>query len=513
MNSRKRLWSCLLASGIPFSACLPAAASVFTVTESFWGDATTTNSFAWALNQANTTPGSDTIRLQLTSGNTINVDAATPVGVSTSFLSQITESVQIQGNGVTLVGNPSFVTTGGIIYTKTLIPGSNPSPPDVVVQPAFSFAEIAPNLSVGINGLNLDGLNGFLSAGANSVVTVANSAIKNSVAYGFDAQPVFAALSGSTLSLKNVILDSINPLANNQLGPAWFGAIQGVNATLQMANSVIKGASSSVGAINWSGLANVVSSVITGDAGGVSIIDSGSVLNFVNSLFAPSGISSTARIQAFGGVANLIASTIQADQLFINTELDCATSPSWYGCNGSPLQAFDGGQINLSQSIVSTINADLNGIINPYSETYLAFPAGNLTADLLSYVQPTPSLDPAALQALFNQPGLLTGAIPYALTNGGLTYGDLPGGAYLVPGSPLRSAIADADGVNQLRSPIDGSVIDTDVYGNPRTAYGFRDIGAVQSTQEVPGPLPALGLAAAFRWSRRLRRTVRAGRR
>lgn len=512
MNIRKRLWPCLLVSGIPFSACLPAAAAVFTVTESFWGNATTTNSFAWALNQANTTPGSDTIRLQLTSGNTINVDAATPV--SSSFLSQITESVQIQGNGVTLVGNPSFVTTGGTIYTKTLIPSANPSPPDVLVRPAFSFAEIAPNLSVGINGLNLDGLNGYISAGVNSVVAVANSAIKNSVAYGFGARPVFEALSGSTLELKNVILDKINPLANNQLGPAWFGAIQGVNATLAMANSVIQGSSTSVGAINWvGGLANVVSSVITGDAGGLSIDGPGSVLNFVNSLFSPSGTSSTARIQAKdGGVANLIASTIQADQLFINTELDCATSPSWYGCNGSPLQAYDQGVINLSQSIVSTINADLNGNLNPYSETYLAFPAGNLTADLLSYVQPTPTLDPSALQALFNQPGLLTGAIPYALTNGGL-YGDLPEGAYLVPGSPLRSAIADADGVNQLRSPIDGSVIDTDVYGNPRTAYGFRDIGAVQSTQEVPGPLPALGLAAAFRWSRRLRRTVRAGRR
>jgi len=261
-------------------------------------------------------------------------------------------------------------------------------------------------------------------------------------------------------------------------------------------------------------LANVVSSIITGDAGGLSIEGPGSVLNFVNSLFSPSGISSTARIQAKdGGVANLIASTIQADQLFINTQLDCATSPGWYGCNGSPLQAYDQGVINLSQSIVSTINASLNGILNPYSETYLAFPAGNLTADLLSYVQPTPTLDPTALQTLFNQPGLLTGAIPYALTNGGLLYGDLPEGAYLVPGSPLRRAIADANGANQLRNPIDNSVIHTDVFGNPRTYLGTRDIGAVQSPPEVPGPLPALGLAAAFRWSRRLRRTVRSARR
>lgn len=512
MNIRKRLWSCLLVSGIPFGACLPVSAAVFTVTESSWGDAITTNSFAWALNQANTTPGLDTIRLQLTSGNTIDVDAATPV--SSSFLGQITDSVLIQGNGVTLVGNPSFVATNGTIYTKTLIPSANPSTVagDVVVQPAFSFAEILPSvISVEIDNLNLDGLNGYLSGGI--VVEVKSSSIKNSVSYGFGRRPVFEAFSGSSLLLNNVILDSINPVANNQLGSAWFGAIQGVNATLQMANSVIKGASTSVGAIYWSGLANIVSSIITDDAGGLSIEGPGSVLNFVNSLFSPSGISSTARIQAKdGGVANLTASTIQANQLFINTELNCPTSPSWYGCNGSPLQAFNQGVINLSQSVVSTINADLNGIINPYSETYLTFPAGNLTADLLSYVQPTPSLNPAALQALFNQPGLFTGAIPYALTNGGLLYGELPEGAYLVPGSPLRSAIADANGANQLRSPIDNSVIRTDVFGNPRTYLGTRDIGAVQSTQ-VPGPLPALGLAAAFRWTRRLRRTVRAGRR
>lgn len=511
MKMRKLLWPSLLVSGIPFSACLPAAAAVFTVTESFWGDAATTNSFAWALNQANTTPGEDIIKLQLTSGNTIDVDAATPV--SSSFLGRITDSIQIQGNGVTLVGTPRFVATNGNIYTKTLIPSANPSTVagDVVVQPAFSFAEIPPSaITVVIDKLNLDGLNAYLSGGI--FMSVHNSSIKNSVSYGFGARPVFEAI-GSILELNNVVLDSINPLANDQVGPAWFGAIQGVNATLQMANSVIKGASTSVGAILWKGSADVVSSIITGDAGGLSIEGPGSVLNFVNSLFSPSGTSSTARIQAKdGGVANLTASTIQADQLFINTQLDCTTSPSWYGCNGSPLQAFDGGQINLRESVVSTINVNLNGLIEPYAETYQGLPVGNLTADSLSYVQPTPSLDPTALQALFNQPSLLTGSVPYTLTNGGMTYGDLPEGAYLAPGSPLRRAIANADGANQLRNPIDNSVIHTDVFGNPRTAYGKRDIGAVQSPQ-VPGPLPALGLAAAFRWTRRLRRTVREGRR
>ena len=67
----------------------------------------------------------------------------------------------------------------------------------------------------------------------------------------------------------------------------------------------------------------------------------------------------------------------------------------------------------------------------------------------------------------------------------------------------------DADGANQLINPIDHSVIRTDVYGHPRTAYGLRDVGAVQAS--VPGPLPVLGGAVAFGWSRRLRRRIRQG--
>ena len=74
------------------------------------------------------------------------------------------------------------------------------------------------------------------------------------------------------------------------------------------------------------------------------------------------------------------------------------------------------------------------------------------------------------------------------------------------------AVILDADGANQLINPIDGSVITKDVYGNPRTAFGTRDIGAVQGTQQVPGPLPIFGLGAALGWSRRLRNRVRKSR-
>jgi hypothetical protein len=76
--------------------------------------------------------------------------------------------------------------------------------------------------------------------------------------------------------------------------------------------------------------------------------------------------------------------------------------------------------------------------------------------------------------------------------------------------------IPDADSINQLINPIDGSVIRTDVFGNPRTADGSRDVGAVQVSRSTPpaaapGPLPLLGLGAALGWSRRLRRRLGAG--
>jgi hypothetical protein len=59
-------------------------------------------------------------------------------------------------------------------------------------------------------------------------------------------------------------------------------------------------------------------------------------------------------------------------------------------------------------------------------------------------------------------------------------------------------------GIDDARiDPIDGSVITRDVFRNPHTTNGIRNIGAVQTP--VPGPLPVLGCSAAFGWSRRFR--------
>lgn len=92
---------------------------------------------------------------------------------------------------------------------------------------------------------------------------------------------------------------------------------------------------------------------------------------------------------------------------------------------------------------------------------------------------------------------------------GGISdYLPFPIGATPNPSGHLINQISDADGVNQLINPIDGSPILLDEYGNPRTDNGLCTIGAVQAAG-VPEPLTLAGATAALAWSRRLRRRIR----
>ena len=59
---------------------------------------------------------------------------------------------------------------------------------------------------------------------------------------------VFEAKDNSTLNLSQVVLENINPELFG-IGPAWAGAISGVNATLNMVRSSISQAAAAVGAV------------------------------------------------------------------------------------------------------------------------------------------------------------------------------------------------------------------------------------------------------------------------
>jgi hypothetical protein len=73
-----------------------------------------------------------------------------------------------------------------------------------------------------------------------------------------------------------------------------------------------------------------------------------------------------------------------------------------------------------------------------------------------------------------------------------------PAGTYPVAGGVLVDVVPNADGANQLLNPIDNSPILVDVYGNPRTTLGSRNVGAVQAVPE-PSSLALLiaGVASA----------------
>ena len=504
--------ACIAIAALPLVLAGPAArAATYTVSDPNWGTSSTVNSFAWALAQANGNLGPDTISIQ--PGLAINVDGAT--ALSGGWLTTISEALTIQGNGATLVGDPKFVNSG-TVYDKYNVDVFRPGF-DILAQEAFSFGLVVPGVSLTIDALNTDGLNGYLQLGAGSTASLSGVTARNSVSYGQRVpRSVFDALDNSILNLSQVALERINPELFG-VGPAWAGAISGVNATLNMVRSSINQAAAAVGAVVWSGgVANVVSSVIT-ESGGLSVRDDSQpgVMNLVNSLVSVSAQNSNIqRLQAIsGGELNITASSILQDVLD-NTYNSCNSDP--YACTGKPLIAFDGGTITLNQSYVSLINAqNPPGLIPAGVLSYSDAPfgqanAGSLVALDSVWLQTTANQSAADLQTLFGTSSLLTSGLPLILQDfgGGVSaYLPLPGGAYPNPGGPLIDQISNANGANLLMNPIDGNPILLDVYGNPRTTNGLRSIGAVQSAN-VPAPLPLAGATAALAWSRRLRRRI-----
>lgn len=497
------------------AACLlpsPLRAGTFDVTQATWGTAAQTQSFAWALAQANSNPGLDTIRIS--PGLQINVDGATPgPGL---WLAGVSDALAIEGNGATLVGNPSFLASSGTVYTKTNVDVFTPAPggTDILLQQAFSFAKVDPGVSLSIERLGIDGLNGFVQLGNGGTATLANASARNTVSYGAAVRSVFEALDNSVLNLTNVVMDRINqPLLT--IGAAWEGVVAGTNASLNMFGSRISNAAA--GAVVWGGgVANVVSSVIEA-SGGLSVRDdtSAGVMNLVNSLVSPTSQNlNLQRVQAIGGgELNIVASTIVQDALY-NGYTGCTADP--YVCGGKPLTALDGGAIRMRESVISLLNAEVPGIIPAgvasYSEGPLGYASGgSLGAQDSVWIQVTPTQSAADLAVLLESRGLTTTGVPFLLDDfgAGLSgYRRLPAGAVPNPAGPLIDRIADADGSNQLINPIDGSVIQFDLLGMPRTRLGRRDLGAIQA-QDVPAPLPLAGAFAAFSGSRRLRRRLR----
>ena len=150
-------------------------AADYAVTETTWGNAVTAGSFAWAIDQVNSSTDA-TNNITLSSGLQVNVDTADQ-NVDFNYIAQLLKPVTINGNGGTLVGNPFWISDGGSLYDKT-----NPARYDATLGDLFidakSFLVVGalstgtPGLQVSINNLNFNGLNRIAKIEPGSALSV-----------------------------------------------------------------------------------------------------------------------------------------------------------------------------------------------------------------------------------------------------------------------------------------------------------------------------------------------------
>jgi len=495
-----------------------ARADTFTVTGTSWGSATTAGTLAWAIDQANGSSATGNV-ISIAPNLLIDVDGATAIDAALD-LARITRSVTIQGNGAKLVGNPTFITSGGQTITKT-----NPDrfvTGDIPVTPSFSFAKIGvfgqdnSGITVAISGLNADGLDRFALVEAGARLDVTTAAIVNSVNFDFSGRnitPGFEALAGATLNLDRVVIDSAHGLTSLP-----GGLVAGSDATVNVSSSTIRDSNSGPAIVLAGGTANVVSSVLDG-SGGVTVTGGNSVatgtVNFVNSVAFFAGplngggndsLADNRFLAGSGGTINATASTIIADLVSLSGAAAAA--------DGVPLDAAGGTIALRSSAVMVTVDAD--GF--PGQIGYRTSAGGVLTADPYSWVRPTLAQTALQLPTLFSQPALITGepGLPVdVISVSPLLEMTAPFPLASVPlwNGVLVGVVPDANGANVLLDPIDGSVITLDVFGRARTTGGLRNAGAVESTVPELDPTAfggglslLLGALACLENRRRLRR-------
>ena len=80
------------------------------------------------------------------------------------------------------------------------------------------------------------------------------------------------------------------------------------------------------------------------------------------------------------------------------------------------------------------------------------------------------------------------------------SYPPLPGS-----GGPLFAYAVDANSVFAVFQDTNDQAIQNEIQVSPNQVYNFAYLNSTPPTTNVPGPLPLIGVAAAFRWSRTLR--------
>jgi hypothetical protein len=453
-----------------------AAAATFAVTSS--NCLAVPGGYDWAVQQANATPGKDTIDIQVP---VIYVDICVHPHSAEPWLTPITESVEIVGHGAWA---DSLVTWFNPDGKKNSL-GHCPSPTtnDLFADVGAGLLEVGQygkdntGIEVTITGLNMRNLVNVAVVRENAKLIIQDTEIKDIFSVWFNsscASPAIGADKGADVTLINTKFRNID-IPSSMIPDTAFPALPGVSVIfgsdghLEMQGVEIvltfgaNNGSISPTAVWWAGgTAKIVNSRFI-DSGGI-FASANAKMEIVNSFYYRDSLSPlfTSNIMALGGAT-------------LTTK---ASTFIWYAakCKNclTPGLGF-GAEVNSQIRFESTAI----GALPTHEKLLFSYPA-SYSSDAYTWIQVGAQQDATALKAIL--PNVLTGVPGLPQLE---DISQFEAATPVVPGV-LIEAVPDAGpgGINSLINPIDHLPITQDVLGNHRVyGNGTRNIGAVQNAE------------------------------
>ncbi|MFC1777400.1 hypothetical protein ACFL3I_08670 [Pseudomonadota bacterium] len=391
---------------------------------------------------------------------------------SDANMAQVTDELVIEGNGHSITGRSRWITPDGF----SNVPGNCPSDSSVqatILSNPVGLIGLEDNVNVTVNDLNFKGLRSIALLRADTNLTL--NRIKAERTFDFYGQCNSGAIALISGANQNVTInDSVfteawnkgfvrqgSPDGNQFWGNAFIAGFSSAG-TLSISNS--RFASFSLPVIDWNGTEVNIETTRFEETGFMNI--RGGTATVVNSLFMGDRLDQDPqqRIMASdGGSITLEASTIAVALLDCQAVCQNTTGPGL-------VIATNNASIELKASAISV------GLLSGTPHVLIReATGGNVTATAApspNWVQPVPAQNAAALRAILDQDDLLTDApgLPNVFSAKFFYEAATP---LLDDGSGtpglLIDSVTDADTTNVLVSPIDGSAITKDIFGNPRT--------------------------------------------
>ena len=462
------------------------SAATFNVSSS---SCTGAGSIVEAMTLANANVGADTIAL--TPGLAIDASSCPPVAsldIADFFALQAKESVVIEGNGARIVGNIVWLTSGGLNTPLDVCPQGS----DIVVALTPGFILVGEYgmdnsaVVVTIRNLTLRELNSVARIEKNASLVIENSNLERIISAAKDCQEnAIRALEGANFRATRTTWNTVVNFGNVQLGYASNPAIAGGTGTGAGDLIIEESRFDSVfqaGAIGWNGQAgsqvNIVSSVFNDSNGIVALGESQT--NIVNTVLSFGTLGDPKDEDRIANVStqemNIVASTILYPDVNCDSFCEFSGGFGWIYRGGA-------GSINFIQSAIG-VNFPSSQGTGKMLDPNPSDPSTGFSADQYTWIQPTTQQGASTLKSVTNQPNLLTESpgLPTMSFFGLESWATPLQGTVTNPGQLIDIIDnAQCDQANRLSSPVDGSCITVDAFGNPRVdGNDKRNIGAVQ---------------------------------